>query len=62
MSAVNLTSPQLKEQTDRDELAGAKLWLVYRHGDTWQTGLFSASLTVFIIESYKNLSQDPDEV
>ncbi|KAJ7899738.1 hypothetical protein B0H13DRAFT_1477895, partial [Mycena leptocephala] len=62
--------------SDRDELAGAKLWAVYISEaekydkalvEGWKSdmegllifaGLFSASLTAFLVESYKTLSPD----
>ncbi|KAF7341632.1 hypothetical protein MSAN_02060700 [Mycena sanguinolenta] len=76
MPSVDQTTPSLQDQTDREELAGAKLWTFYvsqaeRYDkalvEGWRSdmegllifaGLFSASLTAFLIESYKTLSPD----
>ncbi|KAF7368117.1 hypothetical protein MSAN_00877900 [Mycena sanguinolenta] len=80
MSSALNPIPSLKEQTDRDELAGAKLWSFYvseaeKYDKAlvagWRSdmdgllifaGLFSASLTAFLIESYKTLSPDQGAV
>ncbi|KAJ6488753.1 hypothetical protein C8R45DRAFT_247247 [Mycena sanguinolenta] len=80
MSSVPNAIPPLKEQADRDELAGAKLWSFYvseaeKYDKAlvagWRSdmdgllifaGLFSASLTAFLIESYKTLSPDQGAV